>query len=121
MRRNIFCDDLRIYWIDEKVRITERVNITFRSVEACRNLQHANPCRRNNTSRRPCCNLRVTSALEKRWQPSKLELSASFDENIGAVERDDVRRLRIHEVRIFCRLRESNDAHGIAANFLCNR
>ena len=61
--------------------------------------------------------LRVAGVLEKWRQPAELELRSSFNERVGAIQGNDMRWLRIHEVRIFCGLRERDYVHAIAADF----
>src|SRR5712691_7188876 len=103
--------------VDHEVRVPQRVNVALRAIEARGNLQHLDAIRRHNTSRRSGRDLRVARVLEQRWQPSELQLGATFDERVSPIERHDVTRLRIDVVRILGWFGQRYDTDLVSADF----
>ena len=58
----------------------------------------------------------VARILQKRRQPSQFQLRSAVDQHIGAAQRNDEARTRIHEMRIFGWLRQHRHVHVVAAN-----
>src|SRR5205823_295391 len=80
--------DLDGYRVDHEVRIPERVNVALGAIEAGWNLQQPDSFRRHDTAGRARADLAVACVLQQRGEPAELQLSAAFNQGIGAVEGD---------------------------------
>ena len=109
-------DDPGVQRVEHEVRIAGDVGVALASDRRRAECRAARPPPRppRGPARRPgSCELRAPSRSGA--QPADLELGAALDEHVGAVQRDDLARARVDEVRVLGGLGDRGDRDAIAA------
>src|SRR5439155_12512122 len=117
MLRNCFGDD----WIDGEMRIAECMHVARSARDICRHVHETNPLRSLHASRLADFDLGIARVLQKRRQPSKLELRATIDQDVSIPQRDNEARPRIDEVGIFRSFGQNDEVNLVSADFASER
>ena len=96
--------------------IAQRVHIAGGASHIGWDIHQTNSLRRLHPSGFADVELGVARILQKRRQPSQLQLRAAVNQYISAAQCNNEARTRIHEMRVFGWLRQHCHVHVVASN-----
>src|ERR1051326_3313579 len=112
------CDDFAIFRIEPVVRVTERVNISFRPCDLpLRDLKNSRLERRVQVSVRADLYFGITALLDQRRQPADLEIASYKDQYVGPLQLENEAGLRLDKVWILIALCDRIDRNVVTAHF----